>query len=517
MLFRRFLVSLWLCVSYLGAHPNHQLDLTYTKPAVAAATDGLPLGNGYFGALVLGGVTSDRIQLTDPLLRNAQDQLLPLGELVIATPHREDEARTFMRRLDLQTGVVEIGYRHGPVRYRREYFASYPDRLFVGRFRARRKKSINHIFSWKTTLPEARPAFDLEKQRFFLIDAKQKVRIAMDIRLNDGEARYENDQLHIEGASELTFFLTTAGDGFSPDKHLNGLTHDDAITIHQRHLPDYQTLFHAMYLTLEGGAKTQLVTNRRLEEYQSQPDHDPGFEELLFQYGRYLMIASSREKSPTPAHRRGIWYFPPKEPVTNTHDPGGTLPLSYLGNAYSQLQACLPEKVPINMSAEIKLGGPPTLPAHQARAMIQAARAKKGDEALAQMRMLLQTNLNANLLCRHQDLSGNFGMIGGLTEMLIREDNGVTALLPALPKAWSDGSAVGLLTPSHEVAVVWAEGALLESYVTSLQGEAFQLRHGKPLGVARGTAEPIVVKPNDLGVCVIPIEAEETVRLIFEK
>ena len=120
------IVGLVLGVSSSHAHPNHQLDLTYIKPGMDWQHDGLPLGNGYFGALVLGGVAEDRIRITDPLLRDETNQLQRLTDLLIETDHDPAQARTFLRRLDLQTASVEVSYRDGRVRHRREYFASYP-------------------------------------------------------------------------------------------------------------------------------------------------------------------------------------------------------------------------------------------------------------------------------------------------------------------------------------------------------------------------------------------------------
>ncbi|MGY8687833.1 MAG: glycoside hydrolase N-terminal domain-containing protein, partial [Verrucomicrobiales bacterium] len=75
------------------------------------------------------------------------------------------QARTFLRRLDLQTASVEVSYRDGRVRHRREYFASHPDRVLVGRLRAVKKKSLNLTLSWDSPHQQAKIRYDKESNR----------------------------------------------------------------------------------------------------------------------------------------------------------------------------------------------------------------------------------------------------------------------------------------------------------------------------------------------------------------
>ena len=450
----------------LQAHPNHKLDLIETSVAVDWVNDAFPIGNGYMGALVLGGITHDKLRLSDATQA--------LGDLTIKTDHNPDKARTFIRRLDLQTGVVEVSYRH-QVRHRREYFASYHDRVVVARYRAVRKGSI-HV-TLDTNGNEAQ--FDATKKRLtfgkVVVDIRAKGK-AVNVNSKEGEVT-------IAQADEVTLVLASDAQEFHAAKHLDGLLSDDAIAIHQRHLPDYQGLFHSMHLTLEGGSQSGLTTSHRLETYRLKPEQDPGFEELVFQYGRYLLISASREGSPLPVHRRGIWHYPQVGKVQSDRSEA-MLGEAYSGASWAQLQSCLKPSVTVTR--------PKPMP-------------------YAVFRDRLQTGLQPNLLGQSQDVSVNLAIIGSVVARFATLDNGLLDL-PELPTAWRDGSVVGVCLGSLELAYVWQGGQLLEGYLTSLEDGEVAVRPGLAIEVMRGSNTVAGVQVES-GVYRIPMKAGDTVLL----
>ncbi len=529
LFFRMLLLSIAAAVTPVGAHPNHQLDLTYTTPGVAWSPDALPLGNGYFGTLVLGGVAEDRLRLTDPALRDRDGVLQPLGDLVIRTGHDPQAARTFLRRLDLQTASVEISYRDGRIRHRREYFSSYPDRVTVGRLRAIRKKSLHLSIAWS----DPRAGSDRTAHVAYLADKRRLVvtgglgpggsrfRSEIEFRLKGGEISGDGDGVEILGADEVTLLLSVEDPTGKETSFLDRLEHDDAIALYQRHLPSYQEPFHSMYLTLEGGAKTQFATPKRRQLYGEKPEEDPGFEELVFQYGRYLLLASSREASPTSAHARGIWWYPPSvehEFLNNGPEDRhpGLVGLVHGGAAPSQLPVraaeakggfTLPDLGPWRDSGNAATDGVVRL--------LESAQEGQGNAAYAQLRVLLQNQVGDDLLVVDDNLAVNMALVRGMTDLFAHETpDGVLRWETSLPEAWPDGSVVGLRTPSYELAYVWQGGRFLEGYLTRLDDGECLLMSQVPLVLDQPGSETVrQLEPDQSGLVRFPMAGEETWRL----
>lgn len=519
------------------AHPDHQLDLVAAKPAVTLAEDAFPVGNGFMGALIMGGIASDSLVLSDHALwedlepespPSSQDLAQwrpqqPVATLRMETGHVAERARTFMRRLDLQTGTVEVTYRHDRVRHDREYFCAYPDRVLAARFRANRQGEVNLVFSIDS--PHALEAeFDETTRRLIWRGSLEGNGLAfslgLELRCKGGAVLHEAGRLRVQAADEVTLFLATASSFRTDEKSeeggvaalLDALKAKDILTVRQAHLPDYQALFHSMYLTIEGPTQTNWTTERRLEAYRSQPSHDPGLEELLFQYTRYLMIASSREGS-LPAHRRGRWVFPSKNGVDTAY--AADWRLAYAGVRPTQLGDCgRPTEVWGRKGVEEPpAAGDGSTAYHRMRI---AASRRDGNGAHEALRQVLQEESLPNLLRRDHDIGAQLMLIEALSLMLARVDGEVLTLLPALPEAWPDGNVVGLrpgdeaAPPCYEVAAAWQEGALLEAYLTHLQGGTARLDLDPREYEIRRNAEPVPLAPAGEGVA-FPMKRDEMV------
>lgn len=505
-----------LLVPCLG-HPNHQLDLTYTTSAKDWATESLPLGNGYFGALVLPGVAEDRLRLCDPLLRDAEGKQKAMVDLVIATGHDPSQARTYLHRLDLQTASVEVSYRDGRIRHRREYFASEPDRVLVGKWRAIRKGALNLTLAWDCLYPEATITFDPETNRFSV--SGEGFEATLELRLKSGEVVLTEDQkVLVKNSDQVAMILTVSqGEAFRAASHLDSLKHDDAIAIYQRHLPLYQDRFHAMYLTLEGGAKSQLETGKRRRLYAEKPEEDPGFEELLFQYGRYLFIASTRAtKEGHQPHARGLWWFPEKGDFLDNGSDARLQALIQAGAGPSQLyggETVSPFEVDSRVGHLPWLTETDTAMGNVSRFFVKAV-GGDAEAAYAEFRQFLQSYLTNNLLVTDQNLAANMIVIRSVCDLFAREEAGVLHLGDRLPKHWSDGSVVGMRTPSYELAYVWQGGGFFEGYLTRLADGEAVLKSTIPLRLDRpGDENVFILTPDDSGLVRFPMEADKTMRL----
>ena len=117
--------------------------LRYDKPAADSVEgwerESLPLGNGFLGANVFGLIGRERVQITENTLENEGPKggLTNFAELYFTFPH--DCGENYLRTLDIGDAEAQVSYAHNGVQYRRQYFASYPNRVLVMRFTASEK------------------------------------------------------------------------------------------------------------------------------------------------------------------------------------------------------------------------------------------------------------------------------------------------------------------------------------------------------------------------------------------
>jgi alpha-L-fucosidase 2 len=336
--------------------------LWYDAPA-HAWTEALPIGNGRMGAMIFGGVQDERIQFNEdtlwrghphnyvrlgaseqlPLLRQlladgkvkdaeklAREKFLsdpvrqkayqPFGDLRLHFPGHEN-AQDYRRELDLDSAVVRTTYRVDEVGYRREAFASYPDRAIVVRFTADHRAHINFTLAMDSPHTNSRTAA-VSSDTLALTGQVEigGLRFESLVRVvaSGGKVSADGNLLKVENADSATLFLTAATSfrnfqdiSWDPEttcvpdlKKVSGQNPDD---VFNEHLKDYRTLFRRVSLDLGNTNRVALPTDRRLAEVRAGAlDADPSLAALYFQYGRYLLIASSRPGT-QPANLQGIW------------------------------------------------------------------------------------------------------------------------------------------------------------------------------------------------------------------
>ena len=298
-----------------------------------------PIGNGYMGASVFGRTDTERIQITEKTLHTEKPYgwggLTSFAEIHLDFNHQQ--VTNYRRSLSLNEAIATVEYESGGIRYQREYFVSYPDNVLVIRLTANRKGMLSLVVR-----PEI-PYLGREDRRsgtvkaegdlltlagtlpFFSTNFEGQIKV-----LNEGgtlAADADKGVIAVKDAdtvvlifaagtnyelSEKMFSTKTPAEKCDPSR----FPHEEISArvaaaqalgfgiLKQRHLQDYQNLFGRVSMQLSSEASSD-PTSILLEKYK-QGDFNVWLEELMFHYARYLLIASSREKT-LPSGLQGVW------------------------------------------------------------------------------------------------------------------------------------------------------------------------------------------------------------------
>lgn len=292
--------------------------LWYEKPA-AEWVHALPIGNGSLGGMIFGGVEKETIQFNEQTLWTGDQTHMgayqPFGAIFIESA--PGAFTGYRRELSLETAVHRVTYERDGVRHTRETFSSYPGQVMVMRWTADKPGAVSATIR----LTDAHKASISAAGNTIISSGKLENGLDYEARLrvlaNSGSVKKSGSDLVVEGADGLTLYLV-AGTSFfnSPDKGWRGdhpaarleqrlsvLTTKPYDELKASHVADYEKLYKRVTLDL-GGVKEDRPTDVRHRAYAEAPD--PSIESLVFQYGRYLMISSSRPGG-LPANLQGIW------------------------------------------------------------------------------------------------------------------------------------------------------------------------------------------------------------------
>lgn len=336
--------------------PRHPLTLWYRQPATSASVDdawmeySLPIGNGQFGASLMGGVKQDEIQFNEKTLwegtshdmggTNEYGSYKNFGSVLVSDLSKQfgyqdgQEVCDYVRFLDIQTGIggVDFNSVDGQTHYERRYFSSYPDGVIVARYRALGNKTLNFLVSVKPgdDLNAVTPVYTPMGYASFSGKLKTVSHAACLRVIPMGEeARMECSQsgIHVYDTHEVLLVLggSTDYDAFSPTlvsasetlpKRMRERV-DKAASLGwdallERHEEDFASLFGRVEFQLDG-ASSNLPTDSLVAYYNNPSCNVTGcepnslfLEQLYFAYGRYLMIGCSRGVN-LPSNLQGIW------------------------------------------------------------------------------------------------------------------------------------------------------------------------------------------------------------------
>jgi len=286
--------------------------------------------------------------LADDLCRQMQgpytEAYQPLGDLLLTLHYGEAAITGYRRDLDLATAVASIAYRAGSVHHRRECFVSAPDQIIAVRMEADTPGALNFDVALATphaphanvtytrcgaqmtgNLPwHVAPDYYNVSEPVVYVDAMTGRKglafaLLLSIRLEGGTCRATDTGVQVRDATAATLLLTAASsysgwrsaDAEHPRDSLtlartalgSAADHDYA-TLRTRHVEDHAALFSRVQIDLGTTSAAAQNTLQRIARYTAQDD--PALLALFFQYGRYLLIASSRPGS-QPANLQGIW------------------------------------------------------------------------------------------------------------------------------------------------------------------------------------------------------------------
>ena len=343
--------------------PRGGLALWYQQPA-REWVQALPIGNGRLGGMVYGGLPEEVIQLNentvwaggpyDPanpdglaamregrrlvlegkgeeaaeLLHDKGNgrphrglQYQTLGNLVLSFPAAVEVA-DYQRSLDLDTAVARTGYTVEGVHYTREVFASAPDRVIVVRLSADKPGALSFSATLKTPLDNPNLAADGHVLTLSSISTEAqgikgqvKTHTRLLARNEGGTVKVSDSQITVEKANSVTLFVSAATNyvnwkDISADPvarakaWLEPAAKKPYEELRSNHIADYQKLFRRVTLDVGTGENASLPTDERVRRFDE--GKDPALAALFFQFGRYLLIASSRPGG-QPATLQGIW------------------------------------------------------------------------------------------------------------------------------------------------------------------------------------------------------------------
>ncbi|KAI4318422.1 hypothetical protein MLD38_032126 [Melastoma candidum] len=270
-------------------------------------------------------------------------QLLGELKLEFGDLHLAYVKKTYSRELDLNTATVRVGYSLGGVDFEREHFCSYPLQVFVSKLSASKPGSLSFAASLTSKLPHrlyvkgknqivmegSCPGKRGPQPPDAIYDDPQGIQFCaiLDVEISDdaGVVSVINGNKVKVGGSSWAILRLVASSSFDGPFRKPADSQKDPITeswralmsvrnlsyskLYQSHLHDFQNLFHRVSLRLSTtthspGENSPAITADRVKSFQQ--DEDPSLVELLFQFGRYLLISSSRPGTQV-ANLQGIW------------------------------------------------------------------------------------------------------------------------------------------------------------------------------------------------------------------
>lgn len=363
-----------------------RLRLWYER-AASRWEETLPIGNGSLGAMIWGGAPCEVLGLNEEslwsgwqrdrnnpgarahleevrrLIREERygeaeavaeahmlgeygESYLPLGSLHLAFKH--GPATDYMRELDLEQATARVAYTADGATYEREYLASFPARAILVRLTCSQPRmaltlSFESPLSCRTRADEdgliiegqcpehVDPPYIPDRPEA-VIQGERGRRFSARVRVlsGDGTVRARDGRLSVDGASRLVLAVSAVREPELPA----GASYE---TLREAHIRDYRALFDRVELWL--GPQKAMPTDRRLAVLR-EGGEDPGLYALYFQYGRYLLIASSRPGG-LPANLQGIWCWELRPPWSSNWTTNINAQMNYWPAQSCGLSDCL--------------------------------------------------------------------------------------------------------------------------------------------------------------------------------
>ncbi|WP_314587814.1 glycosyl hydrolase family 95 catalytic domain-containing protein [Paenibacillus terrigena] len=381
----------------LYAENRNAMKLWYQTPGNNWLYDGLPIGNGNLGAMILGRTETEKVQLNEITLwtggpntpnytggnvKDAYKALPEVREALFAGKFDEayerskkllgtgkgldgyqnlgdfsldftGNARTstptnYRRELDLNEGISRVSYENNGVQFTREYVASNPGNVMAVHLTSDKANEIG--FKLRLTPDASANAYaDVGKTytttardgviscQGTVAGSEMKFAVQMKVIAPNADITTNSDgTVTVANGEDVTLYMTAGTnydqtesnliqsiDSFKTVDYLDDRDPNGDVAMHKAadrintaskmsysdfktsHIEDYQRLFHKVSLNLGDLEDADRPTNELMRDYQSGKKESRYIETLLFQFGRYLLISSSRNS--LPANLQGVW------------------------------------------------------------------------------------------------------------------------------------------------------------------------------------------------------------------
>jgi len=292
------------------------------------------------------------------------ESYMPLGDLIIKQNINNKTASDYYRDLNIQDGVATTTFTVDGVHYKRVVFSSAPDKVIIIKLSADKAKQLNIDVITKSQLryqhqisngtlvlkgkapAHVQPSYYNKLPSIVYDDTAgcRGMRFELEVKATskDGKINIDTSGIHITNATEIILYLTaaTSFNGYDkcPDKegrdehqiantNLTKALQQSFPELLKAHLADFHKYFNRVSLLLNKDNKANLPTDERLAQYRTGAA-DGGLEALYFQYGRYLIISSSRTPG-APANLQGIWNKELRAPWSSNYTTNINVQMNY--------------------------------------------------------------------------------------------------------------------------------------------------------------------------------------------
>jgi len=353
----------------------NQYELILNNPATEWENR-TPIGNGFMGAMIEGSISLESLQLNEervwsgkrieidsPDFRSKIDMARSLliegkaveadrfcvrefagdfhrinsyetaGELLLKL-HENDICEDYRRILDLKRGIAIVSYKKDGTAYSREYFASYPEKLIAVRITSDGEPISLDASLFRKNLRTKSGYGILKAEGRPMIDGKP-FSIAVKFKPDGGKMYADGSLIRIRDAKTCDIFISIVTDGeASVPENI------DYDTLKTAHTADFTALTKRCEITLpDSGVDESLAVNERLNLMKQNGTADNGLTELYFNFGRYLLISSSRPGS-LPANLQGVWNGYYKAPWNADYHTNINLQMNYWPAEVTNLGEC---------------------------------------------------------------------------------------------------------------------------------------------------------------------------------
>lgn len=356
--FFTLLLSVYASVGYAQS-----FKLWYDKPA-ARWTEALPLGNGKIGAMVYGNPAVEQVQLNEETIwagrpnSNANPEALenipkvrellfagkyleaqdlatekvmsntnsgmpyqPFGNLRLSFPGHANYS-DYYRELDLDSAISRVTYKVGDITFTREYIVSFSDQVLQVRLTADKGNALT--FNAQLTSPHRDVMIGTGEDYISLsgvtstherVSGRVKFQGRASLTNKGGEVRYRDGIISVENADEVILYVSIATNfvnyqDISGDEvkgaadYMTNAKKRDFDSSKRAHVAHYRGYLDRVNLYLGEDRYAGIPTDKRIENFKN--NNDPYLAATYFQFGRYLLIASSQPGG-QPANLQGIW------------------------------------------------------------------------------------------------------------------------------------------------------------------------------------------------------------------